>query len=71
MVACKILGNGGSLIMVVVHVGKGGVGEVHSHQDYEQVCYVAKGRFEVTIACEKKTMEAGDSFYAAKNGAQC
>lgn len=66
-VARKILGSGGSLMMVEVHFEKGGVGKTHSHQDHEQVCYVAQGSFEVTVGLEKKTLGQGDSFYAAKN----
>lgn len=68
-VARKILGCGGSLMMVEVHFEKGGIGEVHTHQEHEQVCYVAQGRFEVTVGDEKKTLQQGDSFYAAKNTA--
>ncbi len=66
-VARKILACDGSLMMVEVHFEKGGVGKVHSHQDHEQVCYVAQGGFEVTVGDEKKTLYQGDSFYAAKN----
>lgn len=66
-IARKILGCGGSLMMVEVHFEKGGAGEAHSHRDHEQVCYVAEGSFEVTVGDEKRILEKGDSFYAAKN----
>lgn len=63
----KMLGNGGSLMMVEVNFEKGGVGEVHSHTDHEQVSYIVKGSFEITVGDEKHIMKAGDSFYAGKN----
>jgi quercetin dioxygenase-like cupin family protein len=63
----KILGNGGSLMMVEVSFKKGGVGEPHSHTDHEQVSYIVKGSFEVTVGEDKQIMKVGDSFYAGKN----
>ena len=66
-VARKVLACGGSLMMVEVHFEEGGIGKAHSHQDHEQVCYVAQGSFEVTVGNEKMTLQQGDSFYAAKN----
>lgn len=66
-VARKILACGDSLMMVEVHFEEGGVGKPHSHQDHEQVCYVARGIFEVTVGDRTMTLQQGDSFYAAKN----
>jgi quercetin dioxygenase-like cupin family protein len=63
----KILGNGGSLMMVEVSFTSGGVGAVHNHTDHEQVSYIVKGSFEVLVGDEKKVMKVGDSFYAGKN----
>ncbi|NLV36846.1 MAG: cupin domain-containing protein [Clostridiaceae bacterium] len=63
----KILGTGGSLMMVEVTFKKGGVGEVHSHDAHEQVSYIVKGSFEVTLGAEKKLLTEGDSFYAGIN----
>lgn len=63
----KILGNGGSLMMVEVTFQKGGVGAAHSHRDHEQISYIVKGSFEVTVGEDKQVMKAGDSFYAAKH----
>ncbi len=60
----KILGMGGSLMMVEVAFAKGGVGDVHAHEGHEQVSYVVRGRFEVTVGGEKQILAAGDSFYA-------
>jgi quercetin dioxygenase-like cupin family protein len=39
-VSRKILGTGGSLMMVEVIFKKGGVGEVHAHDTHEQVSYI-------------------------------
>lgn len=66
-VARKILGCGGSIMMVEVHFKKDGIGEEHSHDQHEQVSYVTKGSFEVTVGDEKKILQQGDSFYAGKN----
>lgn len=63
----KILGCGGSLMMVEVTFQKGGIGEPHSHTDHEQVSYIVKGAFEVIVGEDKRVIKAGDSFYAAKN----
>lgn len=63
----KILGSGGSLMMVEVTFQKGGVGAAHSHTDHEQISYIVKGSFEVTVGEDKQVIKAGDSFYAAKN----
>jgi quercetin dioxygenase-like cupin family protein len=66
-VSRKILGCGGSLMMVEVHFKKGGIGTAHSHDGHEQVSYIAKGSFQVTVGDEKKILKQGDSFYANKN----
>lgn len=63
----KILGMGGTLMMVEVTFSKGGVGEVHSHDAHEQVSYIVKGSFEVQVGDETRILKAGDSFYAGLN----
>jgi quercetin dioxygenase-like cupin family protein len=63
----KILGTGGSLMMVEVIFKKGGVGEVHAHDTHEQVSYIVKGSFEVIVGTEKRIVSSGDSFYAGLN----
>jgi quercetin dioxygenase-like cupin family protein len=66
-VSRKILGTGGSLMMVEVSFKMGGVGEVHAHEGHEQVSYIVKGSFEIVVGAEKKVVTAGDSFYAGLN----
>ena len=66
-VSRKILGCDGSLMMVEVHFEKGGIGEVHSHSDHEQVSYIVEGSFKVTVGDKEKVLETGDSFYAGEN----
>lgn len=61
-VSRKILGYGGSLMMVEVNFKKGGIGEVHTHI-HEQVSYIVRGSFEVTVENEKRIIKQGDSFY--------
>jgi quercetin dioxygenase-like cupin family protein len=63
----KVIGNGGTLMMVEVTFKKDGVGAVHSHTDHEQISYIVKGSFEVTVGEDKQVLKAGDNFYAAKN----
>ncbi len=63
----KILGCGGSLMMVEVSVKKGNIGKAHSHDKHEQVCYIVKGSFEVTVGDETKILKQGDSFYCPFN----
>ncbi|MBB6635940.1 cupin domain-containing protein [Cohnella thailandensis] len=60
----KILGTGGSLMMVEVRFKKGGIGEVHFHEAHEQTSYIVKGKFEVSVDGVKSILSAGDSFYA-------
>ena len=62
-VSRKVLGSGGSLMMVEVCFRKDGIGAVHFHI-HEQVSYIAQGSFEVTIGDEMKVLRQGDSFYA-------
>lgn len=66
-VSRKILGTGGSLMMVEVTFEKGGVGELHSHEEHEQVSYIVKGSFEIVVGTQTKVVSAGDSFYAGRN----
>ena len=58
----KILGTGGSLMMVEVSFKKGSIGAMHTHE-HEQVSYIAKGSFEFTVDGERKTVNQGDSLY--------
>lgn len=66
-VSRKVLATGGTLLMAEVAFKKGGVGEVHAHEGHEQVSYIVKGSFEVTVGSETKIVSAGDSFYAGRN----
>lgn len=61
-VSRKILGYGGSLMMVEVAFVKGGIGALHTHP-HEQVSYISEGSFEVTIGESKQVLKKGDSFY--------
>lgn len=63
----KILNYDGSLMMVEVHFKKGGIGTPHAHDIYEQISYILKGRFEVTVGEETKVLKQGDTFYAGHN----
>ena len=63
----KVLSYGGSLLMVETHFKKGGIGELHSHKDHEQISYVVKGSLEVEVDGQRKVLQAGDSFYANRN----
>jgi len=58
----RILGFDEALMMVRVKFEPGAVGTVH-HHPHRQVTYVEAGRFEVEIGGERRTLEAGDSFF--------
>ena len=55
-----------NIMMVKVMFETGAVGAAHSHE-HTQTTYVVSGKFEVTIGGEKKTLDAGDGFYAEPN----
>ncbi len=65
-VSRKILGMGGSLMMVEVSFKAGGVGAEHTHP-HEQVSYLAKGKMEFTLNGETRIVEEGDSIYIPSN----
>ncbi|MFZ5967159.1 MAG: cupin domain-containing protein [Bacillota bacterium] len=58
----KILGRGGTMMMVEVTFEKGAIGPNHTHP-HEQVTYVAQGSFQFTIEDEQKIIKRGDSVY--------
>jgi len=58
----KILASGGGMMTVQFDFAKGSVGYLHTHP-HEQVGYVVSGRFEITLAGEKSTIETGDTYY--------
>ncbi len=52
--------------MVKIAFEKGAVGEPHSHP-HIQCSYVESGEFELTIASEVRTLNAGDSVLVPTN----
>ncbi len=63
----RVLVYGPSLMLVEFRFQKGGVGKIHQHDSHEQVGYVAKGSFEITVGGEKKIAREGDCYYADRN----
>jgi quercetin dioxygenase-like cupin family protein len=63
----RVLIHGPALMLVEFRFQKGGVGAPHQHVEHEQVGYIAKGSFDITVNGEKRTVHAGDTYYAAKN----
>ena len=63
----RVLIHGTALMLVEFRFQKGGVGMPHQHAEHDQVGYIAKGSFDITVNGEKRTVHAGDSYYAAKN----
>ena len=59
----KVLGHGPDLMMVRVEFRAGAVGAVH-HHPHRQVTYVASGSFDVEVGGERRTLGAGDCFFA-------
>ncbi len=62
----KILASGGNMMTVQFTFEKGAVGTPHTHV-HEQVGYVSRGRFELTLGDDKTIMEAGDTYYVPSN----
>lgn len=62
----KVLVAGDKIMMVEFYFAKGGIGVLHKHDDHEQIGYVAKGSFEITVGNETKVAKQGDCYYAAK-----
>ncbi len=62
----KILGTGGTMMMVEVTFKKGSVGTVHTHP-HEQVSYISKGSFEFNLDGDKQVIKTGDSVYIPPN----
>ncbi len=59
----RILAHHGCLMLVeFCFHEKAAVGEKHSHA-HEQIGYVRRGRFDVTIGDETATLDEGDSYY--------
>jgi len=63
----KVLVTGDKIMLVEFYFAKGGIGVLHKHEEHEQIGYVAKGSFEITVGCETKVAKQGDCYYAAKN----
>ncbi|GAB4335595.1 MAG: cupin domain-containing protein [Calditrichia bacterium] len=69
----QIMGYDKNLMLVRVFFEKGGIGEPHQHP-HQQVSYVEKGTFEVTIDGKTEVLSAGDCFVVpsnARHGAVC
>jgi quercetin dioxygenase-like cupin family protein len=63
----RVLIHGPALMLVEFRFQKGGVGSPHQHAEHDQVGYIAKGSFDITVAGERRTVHAGDTYYAGKN----
>ncbi len=62
----RVISYGEDLMMVEFGFKKGGVGEPHSHDEHEQIGYVAQGSFELIVAGEKSIIKKGDTYYAPR-----
>ncbi len=62
----KIIGYTDELMAVHVCFDKGAVGEVHYHEDHDQIAFVAAGSFSVTVDGTTRILSAGDTYTAAK-----
>lgn len=58
----RILGHGGSMMVVENRFEKGVVIPDHAHE-HEQCGYIVSGVYDFTIGEEKLVLRAGDSFY--------
>ena len=62
----RILTYSDNVMMCEITFEKGAKGNFHSHV-HEQITYVAKGRFEFTVAGETSIVSQGDSVYMPSN----
>lgn len=62
----RVISYGQELMMVEFGFKKGGVGEPHSHDDHEQIGYVAQGSFELIVGDQKSIIKKGDTYYAPR-----
>lgn len=65
-VSRKILAHNEKLMAVEVSFEKGSVGALHKHE-HEQISYVLKGNFKVTIGGKENILKVGDTYYTAPN----
>ena len=63
----RVLIPGPEMMLVEFRFQKGGIGTPHKHEAHEQVGYIAKGSFELTVDGLTQVVHAGDTYYAAKN----
>ena len=63
----KVLVTGEKIMLVEFYFAKGGIGVLHKHEDHEQIGYIARGSFEITVGSETKIAKQGDCYYAPKN----
>jgi quercetin dioxygenase-like cupin family protein len=63
----RVLIHGAALMLVEFRFQKGGVGTPHRHEAHDQVGYIAKGSFDITVNGESRVVHVGDTYYAAKN----
>jgi quercetin dioxygenase-like cupin family protein len=61
-IVSKIMGHGGTMMIVENTFVKGANAKIHEHE-HEQDGYVVSGSFEFIIGDEKFVFNAGDSFY--------
>lgn len=62
----KIMAYNDGMMILKVSFEKGGIGELH-HHPHTQGSYISRGKFEVSIADEKKILSAGDVFFVNPN----
>nr|MDO5515952.1 cupin domain-containing protein [Clostridium sp.] len=63
-VSRKILAHNENLMAVEVSFEKNSVGALHKHE-HEQISYVLKGSFKVTISGNDSILKEGDTYYTA------
>ena len=63
----QIVGYTDNLMAVHVCFAKGAVGELHAHDEHDQVAFVAAGSFEVSVDGVTKVLTKGDAYTAPKH----
>lgn len=60
----KIVCHTPQIMAVMVRFDRDAVGAVHHHDVHDQVSYVVRGSFEVSVGPEKRLLSAGEFFQA-------
>ncbi|MDO6670965.1 cupin domain-containing protein [Cobetia amphilecti] len=63
----KIIGHTRELMAVCVKFDKGAIGAAHAHELHDQIGYVIKGAFKISLGDSTQVLKSGDAFIAPRH----